>query len=88
MFHLVGATRGYGGRTAHQSQQVGRRQACPVPDVGEEVPGREHGGGGKAHVLGDHGRVMPAAARQISDQFRVGEGVRIDSLQFPMHGNG
>ena len=69
-------------------KQLGRRQARPVPDVGEEVPGREHGTGGEAHVLGDHGRMVVAAARQIGDQLRVGEGVRIDGLQLPVRGNG
>ena len=86
--HLVGATRGHLCRTAHQAQQLGRRQARPVPNVCEEVPGWEHGAGGEAHVLGDHGRMVVAAARQIGDQLRVGEGVRIDGLEFPVRGNG
>ena len=86
--HLVGATRGHHGRTAHQAQQLGRRQARPVPDVCEEVPGREHGTGGEVHVLGDHGRMVVAAARQIGDQLRVGEGIRIDGLQRPVRGDG
>ena len=86
--HLVGATRGHHCRTAHQAQQLGRRQARPVPNVGEEVPGGDHGAGGEAHVLGDHGRMVVAAARQIGDQLRVGEGVRIDGLQLPVRGNG
>ena len=86
--HLVGATRGHHRRTAHQAQQLGRRQARPVPNVCEEVPGRDHGTCGEAHVLGDHGRMVVAAARQIGDQFRVGEGVRIDGLQLSVRGNG
>ena len=85
--HLVGATGGYRRRTAHQFRQLGWRQARPVPDVGEEIPGRQHGTGGKAHVLRDHRRMVVAAARQIGDEFRVGEGVRIDGLQLPVHGN-
>src|SRR5207248_3052321 len=32
--------------------------------------------------------VVVAAARQIGDQLRIGEGVRIDGLQLPMRGNG
>ena len=56
--------------------------------MGEEVPGWEHGTGGEAHVLGDHGRMVVAAARQIGDQLRVGEGVRIDGLQLPVRGDG
>ena len=61
--HLVRATRRHHCRTAHQAQQVGRRQARPVPNVCEEVPGREQGTGGEPHVLGEHGRMMIAAAR-------------------------
>ena len=64
------------------------RQARPVPNVCEEVPGREHGTGGEAHVLGDHRRMVVAAALQIGDQLRVGEGVRIDGLQLPVRGDG
>ena len=86
--HLVGATRGHLCRTAHQAQQLGRRQARPVPNVGEEVPDWDHGATGEAHVLGDHGRMVVAAARQIGHQLRVGEGVRIDGLQLPVRGNG
>ena len=67
VLHLVGATCGHHRRTAHQSQQLGRRQARPVPNVREEVPGREQGTGGEAHVLGDHGRMVVAAARQIGN---------------------
>ena len=65
-----------------------QRQARPVPNVCEEVPGWDHGTGGEAHVLGDHGRMVVAAARQIGDQLRVGEGVGIDGLNLPVRGNG
>jgi hypothetical protein len=61
--HLVGATRGHRCRTAHQAQQLGRRQARPVPNLCEEVPGWDDGTAGEAHVLGDHGRMVVAAAR-------------------------
>jgi hypothetical protein len=54
----------------------------------EEVPDWEHGTGGEAHVLGDHVRMVVAAARQIADQLRIGEGVRIDGLQLPVRGYG
>ena len=64
------------------------RQARPVADMGEEIPGGKHGAGGEAHVLGDHGRMVVAAARQIGDQLRIGEGVRIDGLQLPVRGDG
>jgi hypothetical protein len=56
--------------------------------VREEVPGRQHGSCRKAHVLGDHRRMVVAAARQIGDQFSVGESVRIDGLQLSVDGNG
>ena len=54
----------------------------------EEVTGWEQRTGCKVHVLGNHGRVVVATARQISDQFRIGQGVGIDSLQRPVNGNG
>jgi hypothetical protein len=53
----------------------------------KEVPGWNHGTGGKAHVLGNHGRVVVAATRQIGHQLCVGEGVRIDGLQLSVGGN-
>ena len=56
--------------------------------MSEEVPGWEHGAGGEAHVLGDHRRMVVAAARQIGDQLRVRESVQIDGLQLPMRGDG
>jgi hypothetical protein len=60
-FHLVGATCRYCRRTAHESQQVRRRQSCPVPNVCQEIPDRQHRARSEAHVLGDHVRVVVAA---------------------------
>ncbi len=85
---LGGAPRGHLCRAARQVQQFGGRQARPVPSVGEEVPDGNHGTPREAHVLGDHGRVVVAAARQIGHQLGVGEGVRIDGLNFPVRGDG
>ena len=53
--HLVRTTRRYLCRTAHQVQQIGVRQARPVPDMSEEIPGWKQCTGGEAHVLGEHG---------------------------------
>src|SRR5207247_764303 len=54
----------------------------------QEVPDWDHGPGSEAHVLGDHSRMVVAAARQINAQFRIGERVRIDALQLPVPGHG
>src|SRR5258706_15250949 len=86
--HLVGPTRGHHGRTAHQSQQLGRWQARPVPNVCKEVSGRQHGTSGEAHVLCDHRRMVVATACQIGDQLGVREGVWIHGLQLPVFRNG
>ncbi len=86
--HLVGVPRRHRCRAAHQAQQLGRRQARPLANVGEEIPGWEQGTGGEAHVLGEHVRMVVAAAAQIDDQLRVGEGVRMDRLQLTVRGDG
>ena len=63
------------------------RKARPVAGMRQEIADRQHGAGREAHVLRHHRRMVVAAARQIGDQFGVGERVRIDRLQFPMLGD-
>ena len=47
----------------------------------------KHGGGGEAHMLGEHGGMVVAAAPQIGHELRIGKGIRIDGLQLPVHGD-
>ena len=54
----------------------------------EKIPGWGQGTGSKAHVLGDHGRVVIPAACQIGHQLCIRESVRSDGLQLPVFGNG
>src|SRR5262245_25310288 len=63
-------------------------QTRPLLNVCKEIAGGKNGAGGKAHVLGKHGRMVVATAREVGDELSVGEGVRIDSLQFAMRSNG
>jgi hypothetical protein len=78
---LLGGAGRDGGRAAHQSQQLRRRDAGPVADVGQEVPRRHDGGGREAHVLVEHLGMMVTAARQMRGQIGVGELVGVDGLQ-------
>src|SRR5262245_16687227 len=63
-------------------------QPRPLSYVCKEIPRGKHGAAGETHVLGQHRRMVIAAARQVADELSVGEGVGIDTLQLPMRSKG
>src|ERR1044071_1371689 len=56
----------------------------PIPDMREEITGGKQCGGRKAHVLGNHRRMVIAAPFQIGHQLCVGQRVKVDGLQLPV----